>query len=886
MNEKVAELRQFIAAERQRIIERHHYQSEGIVISGREIMQEHTRVADTVLLRLYGYARDAGQLDEETTLTVVALGGYGREELNPYSDLDILILHEPSRCTKKTLESFAGMLITALWDVGFEVGHGVRTIRECRTAAATDMDSRTAMLEGRYVVGNRTLYKKFEHEIKTRAMRRGVRPFVQEKIGEWRTQMGDPKATVYVQEPDIKNGVGGLRSVHMARWVARTRFNAWEFEDLVRIKLLPENTVVQFRESLDFLWRVRNELHYISGKRIDHLTFNVQEQVAKRLGYEDRGRQLAEEQLMRDYFRAAHWIHECARIIIFQSRWEISPVQRIVDRVASKHLTRQVVVLRDRVRLTPNALEKAFEAGEAEELLILLFVYRAELGLPLSVTTRRQVVAALPRLADSFRSSELVLTTFLDILGRDENVSNTLRDMHHLGVLELLIPEWEGLRALVKYDLYHQFTVDEHTIVAVSNLESGNITGIHRGESLLQAFHALHAEDRVALRLAMMLHDVGKGAPGDGGHVEKGTDMTRKIVARLFPLTDEQADDVIFLVEQHHLMSHTAQRRDLDDREVIERFAKAVGSLKRARLLYLLTHADIRAVNAELWTDWTASLLDKLYLRTEQYFLGEFRVSRAELEAMCARVAELLGDGWGEAVHEHITQMGSERMAFYTRDEIAAQVRAVADYVNDRRRCVFRVFRQSVNHSATVFVAGDRPGLFAEIAGVLAASDIAILSADLNTRRDGIAVDTLHIADGKTGASIDEARCKQLEAMLERAGRGDATVAEMLEERAKQRKRGNQHRTMQIAPIVRANNEDSAYYTILDVRAQDRLGLLYTITHTLSELGLDISLAKISTEAYRAVDVFYVADEKRQKIHDPERLRDIVQTLQATLEES
>jgi [protein-PII] uridylyltransferase len=875
-------LREFVQGEWERITRRHHYRGPaGEHVPGREIMQEHTLLADTVLRRVLAAAVGEGLFPDGAPLTLVALGGYGRAELNPHSDIDVMLLYAPARCPRRSLEAFAHRLITTLWDVGFQVGHTVRTIRECRAAARSDMQSRTAMLEGRYVGGSRRLYGEFEREIKTRAMRRGVRPYIEEKIGEWREQMGDLNATVYVQEPDVKQSVGGLREAHMARWVARARFGVWELPGLVDHGIVPPGVLHEYESALDYVWRVRNELHYLAQRRYDLLTVDMQERVSKGLGYEDTGLHIAEELLMRDYYRAAQWIHECARMVIMQSRAEWSTWSRIVDRLHARFLSRDIFVLRERLRLTPNALDVALPEGRADDLLIELFSLRAQHGLPLNVLSRQQILATMPRLPREVPADAPVRAAFLRLLAQDDHVGSTLREMHGLGVLGRFIPEFDLLRALVRYDLYHRYTVDEHSLFAVGNLDASQVASAHHGGALADALAELRAEDRVALRFGVLLHDIGKGGPGDSSHVDKGVALARRAVAWFPTLTEEQRQDVLFLVAEHLAMSHTAQRRNLDDAQVVERFAEVVGSLRRARLLYLLTYADIRAVNPDLWTDWTATLLHKLYARAERYFRGELHGPDEEIEQQRDRLVECMGPEWRPAVVRHFDMMGAERMPFYTDAEVEAQVRAVADL--EGRDCLLRLFEQSANYSTVLFVARDRPGLFAQVAGVLAAEDVNILSADLSTRKDGVAVDTLHVAEASSGLSVNGERVARLEALLEQVAAGNVLVSELLERRQRSRPARRKRRTVQTGPVVRIHNDESRDYTIVDVRAPDRVGLLYTITHALSELGLDISLAKISTEAYRAVDVFYVTDENRRKVRHPERLAHITDSLRRAL---
>ena len=887
MNDDIVALREFIDTERDRIMTRHRYRGAEAPVASREIMLQHTNLADTVIRRIHARARDEGEVDPDAALAVVALGGYGREELNPYSDLDLLLLHDPRRRRGTNLEAFASRLITMLWDVGFEVGHGVRTVGECRAAAQADMDSRTAMLEGRLVVGNASFYRRYEHEVKTRAMRRGVRKFIAEKIDDWALETGDPRASVYVQEPNLKEGVGGLRDVHVSRWVARTRFGVWELGDLAQHDLVPDSAVDDYDAALDFIWRVRNELHYLAQRRADTLSFDMQERVAKQLGYEDIGRRLAEEQLMSDYYRHAHWIHECARIVIMQSRWEGTSLRKFLDRVQSTSVTDNIITLRDRLRLTPRALSRSVRDGSASALLLDLFRRRVQMGLRLGVATRRQIVEELPAIEASISANGSAHEDFLNLLGEEDNLGPVVREMHELGVLTAFIPEFAGLRSLVRYDLYHKYTVDEHTLFGVGALDTSKIADAHTSDTLVEAYEALSRDDRIALRMGMLLHDIGKGVPTEGEHIDRGRPLCMAALDRFPTLTAEQRDDIRFLYEQHHLMSHTAQRRDLDDPDVIERFGAQVESMKRARMLYLLTYADIRAVNPELWTDWTAQLMLKLFTRVDGRFRGEFVTGRETLEGLRSNVIDILGSAWTERVREHFERMGDQRMGFFAPEEIVAQVRAVSE-LGDDQHCSLQIFDTSENYSSAVFAAPDRVGVFARIAGILAAADVNILSADLNTRSDSIAVDTFHISHAVSGRSVNPNRASELGDLIAQVAQGATTIEELLAEKtvsARGDKARRTARTAPMPPLVRIHNDDSADYTIIDVGAPDRVGLLYAVARRLGDMGLDISLAKISTEAYRAVDVFYVTDENRCKILDPVRRDEITDALHLALKE-
>ena len=870
---RVESIKKYRDSEWERIASRHRHHSGGGYVSGREIMQEHTRLADTIIRRLVRSCVEDDILQKNVPLTMVALGGYGREELNPHSDIDLLILYD---CPRPEIEGTAKRVVTDLWDVGFDVGNVARTIPECRQAAAEDGESRTAMLEARYIMGDQELYKQFEREIKTRAMRKGANRYILNRIEDWRQDLGNPERTLYVQEPHIKEGVGGLREAHISKWISRVRFGLWEIPALAHSGILPKIAVDDYESALDFLWRVRNELHYIAKRRSDVLSFQFQERVAKALGYEDSRRKLAEERLMQDYFLHARWIHECAQMVILQSRREPTWISRKMDKVSSKPLAPGLIVLRERIRFEQGALEEALKTGDAALLVMEMFYRRAEMDTPISVASRKQIVETLHRVGPKFGACLRTQNRFLELLALPNGVGDALRDMHNLGVLTAMAPEFEGLRSLVRYDHYHKFTTDVHTLAAVSNLDDRVVETAQKNGELLPVLSALNPDERVSLRLGMLLHDIGKGAPGDMGHVERGMPLANRALGRLRPLRDAQRNDVMFLVEKHHLKSNTAQRRNLDDPAVIERYTEEIGSLKRARMLYLLTYGDIRAVDPDLWTDWSATLLHKLYAQTERCLRGEALVSPGQLAALAEASVERLGEEWKERVHEHFRLMSGGRMPFYSIREIAEQTLAVDEFARGAS-CALRIFSESEAYSTAIFAAKDRIGMFADLAAALTATGVEVLSADLNSRSDGPAVDTLHFSGGETEGLKD-----QIVEAFEQAQRGELDIKEHIQEL---RQRDSQkHRTAHTPPEARFNNDDSADYTIIDVQSAKRVGLLYTIAKTLSDANLNISLAKISTAAYRSVCVFYVADETGAKVQDSERIEAAVNALHQALE--
>ena len=560
----VEELKDFCAKERERIYSRHCFG-----IGGREIVEEYTRLADIVIQRIHQAAIRAdnggSKLSEDTPIAILALGGYGRETLNPYSDIDIMLVYDPSELNVSEVQPLATQLITTLWDVGFEVGHSCRSLKECVRATYNDIFSKTSMLEARYIVGARQVYREFQRLTSKHFFKKQVGRFITKTIEEWSARHESYGATIYLQEPNIKESAGGLRDFHTGIWVAAVRFGVKDLEELQKRGIIPRAVEQSCEESLDFLWKLRNELHYVSQRRRDQLVLDVQEIIAKNLGYKDDGHSLAEVTMMRDYYLHAEHLYEFAKLIIDRVKHQGSPLNRWLERWQTKMLPDGFTVVRDEIGFQ----EGHFDFRKDPTRLMKVFTYRQQLGNRISAEVRHQIAANLHLIDDNFRRSPEVAECFLSILRHSESVAEVLRRMHRWQVLDFYLPEFGKIRSLVRSDRPHQYTVDEHTLYAIENLEEATLAQLEGGQDFLDIFKEIEKPE--LLRLAILLHDVGKGVDGPGGHDERGFEMAQAALDRI-GLDSVDKEVVLFLILRHLDMIHTAQRRDLDDPKVIERF--------------------------------------------------------------------------------------------------------------------------------------------------------------------------------------------------------------------------------------------------------------------------------------------------------------------------
>ena len=863
----VEELKDFCTKERERIYSRHRFG-----IGGREVVGEYTRLADNVIQRIYQFAIKAengrSKLPEDAPIAILALGGYGRETLNPYSDIDIMLVYNPSELNLSQVGPLANQMITTLWDIGFEVGHSCRSLKECVRATYDDIFSKTSMLEARYIVGAKQVYREFQRLTSKHFFKKQVGKFIAKTIEEWSTRHESYGATIYLQEPNIKESAGGLRDFHTGIWVAAVRFGVKDLGELERRGVIPRTVARSCEESLNFLWQLRNELHYVNERRSDQLVLDVQETIAKNLGYKDDGHSLAEVTMMRDYYLHAEHLYEFAKLIIDRVKHQRSPLNRWIERWQTKVLPDGFTVVRDEIGFQ----EGHFDFMEDPTRMMKVFTHRQQLGNRISADVRHQIAANLHLIDDSFRRSPEVAECFLSILRHSESVAEVLRRMHRWQVLDHYLPEFGKVRSLVRSDRPHQYTVDEHTLYAIENLEEATLAQLERGQDFLNIFKEVEKPE--LLRLAILLHDVGKGVDGPGGHDERGFEMAQAALDRI-GLDTVDKEVVLFLILRHLDMLHTAQRRDLDDPKVIERFAELVQDEQHLKMLYLLTFADMRAVSTEIWNQWNAILLWQLYTRTLEFLQGKMEFLK--IEELQARVTQLIGEAVGEAaIARHFETMPEQGLISQTPDLIGKQIQLV-EKLGDLPIAVSH-FAENQSYTQIGICTRNARGIFRQITAVFTVENINILKAMINTRSDEMVIDVLNVTDGQTGKGPILDRYHQIEETLTAVWDGEVDVETVLQEQRESDPLLRRQRRY-IQPRIRIDNEGSDRATIIDIRAQDQVGLLYTISDAFYKLGLDIHLAKIITEGFIAEDSFYVTDTNGAKITDSTRLGKIQEAL-------
>jgi [protein-PII] uridylyltransferase len=873
-------LAQFVASKTPGIIARAYLQSVRAELaerhfagaSGSEITAALTSAMDDLLRALFYYAdaqhnQRAPKLNQK--LAVVARGGYGRGELNPQSDVDLLFLHDYKR--GPYAEIVTEIMLHALWDAGLIVGHGVRTAKESVRLANEDLKEKTAILDARFLCGDEKLYAELDKLLIAEVLNRNQDKFFAAKLEESRKRHAQYGDSIYLLEPQIKEGEGGLRDLHTAMWLAKVKYKVHSLEELVQKAVITEPEAAEVIEARDFLWRVRNSLHFLTGRHFDQITFELQERIEPIFGLKPEEGQAAGSALMRAYYQHASTIHRFAEGLIARVI-ENSPGGRFFRRTPTRRIRPGVIVQGSLLSIA----EHDFFKRDPLELIKIYADCQAQ-DVSLSGSTYQLVRDNLGLIDDDMRKDPRVAEALMTILSARQRVADTLEAMHLSGVLGAIIPEFGNLYARVLHDLYHIYTVDRHSLVAVRELERLR-TGEFKDPTPLLTEVARELPHLPLVFLALLLHDIGKGHGHD--HHERGASLTAEVSQRL-GLNNEEIDLVVFLVRNHLMMSQVAQKGDLDDRTTVAEFARTVGSIDRLKALYLLTYADMRAVAPKVYNNWRDMLLSDLYLRALKVLEQGDREAAdpaRRLATVKASVRDfLLFAAAPEAdVKAFLDEMPDRYFFTVPEDDIPLHFELMRSLDDRPLVCRTRHFPE-LEFSEFIVVTRDQPGLFAMIAGALTANNLNILSARITTRSNGIAMDVFRVSHqmGEASMALEDDRWLRVEHDLERVITGRQDIAALVASAHHVQSAGRKF-VRHVPTEVTVDNRTSEQFTVIDVFTQDRVGLLFAITHTLFRLGLRIHLARISTNADQALDVFYVSDrEGGQKIEDLDRMREL-----------
>jgi [protein-PII] uridylyltransferase len=875
--------------------------------SGRRVNEANSDLIDRLVRRLAGLAEDLSmnlREPDESGLAVIAVGGYARREMSIHSDVDLLILYR-DRLTPY-VANVSERIQYWLWDGGLTIGCATRTIDQTVALGLEDVTVRTGVLTARFLCGDGEFFHTFADRIRDELLPDPA-AFVaeqQELIRDRQLEYGD---SLYLLQPNVKEGAGTLRDYHAAYWVARgTQPSVRDVNDLLHFGLLTEAEMTEYRDALEFLWRTRNELHLRSKRANDQMSFELQEEVSEGLGYgsmseafeqsaasstsgEGGGDEtladirfqpddpdLPVERFMRDYYRHARAIKTYSDLVIEQCAQRVSPPTDFVVTEVDDGFS----VSNDQL-IIPHAAH--LREDPLRILRVFLIAQRNEVGL--SRMAQRLVRENLDLLDEPVRSSPEASALFMQILESETRVMRTLTLMNDVGLLAQLMPEWAHIVCRWQHVIYHTYTVDVHSIFLVEELRR-----LWRGKyartmpeltDLMQ-----EVDDRAVLFLGCLLHDIGKGFGGD--HSSKGVVRARPAIERL-GLSSERADRVLFIVQHHLLMSHLAQSRDLSDAKLILELAQICGDRTNLRNLYLATFADIRASSVESWTDWKGQLLRELYERTaEMLETGAEREDQAValLEARVERrragaKEELVRLGIGESkIDSLFSELPRRYFLSHTPRQIARHARVVLR-IGEGTRLITASRDMKGGYTEFIVCTSDVHGLYSRVAGVLTACGLNILGSHVYTTTGGLALEIYRAHTPRGGPQERQMIWSEVESFLNAVLGGEVEVEELV--RRRKRPVGLTRPPSRKEPRVLVSNTESEFYTLVDVIADDRLGLLYDATRTIGDQGFEIYISKAATIKDQVADTFYLKDIDGKKIKDSNRLERLRQAILETV---
>jgi [protein-PII] uridylyltransferase len=807
---------------------------------------------------------------QSSPLALLAIGGYGRRELFPYSDLDILLLHNET--LGDALQPVAQFIYYVLWDLGFKVGQSVRTLTETLDASKSDHTMLTALLDARLVTGQRRLLTKLMRLLQEEANDTRVRQFTEEKLAERDGRHEKHGNSRYLLEPNIKDGKGGLRDLHTLYWIARYAYGVRNMKELVNRGLFTDEEYKRFQRALRFLCVVRMELHYMAGRAEERLTFDKQRALAEKLGFRETEANRAVERFMKRYFLVAGDVGALTRLVCAsleahhrrapKKLWELW-------RPRSRRL--------GGLKLAGERLDfPSDDALEKQPLLMFeLFHQSLEEEIDIHPEALQAVSRHLHLVDKAFRENPEANQRFLTILLSDNNPADTLRRMREVGLLGKFLPDFARVVGQMQFDMFHIYTVDEHILRAV-----GILHDLERGayaESIPIASEVVKmVQSRRVLFLCALCHDIAKGRGGD--HAKKGAAISRQLAKR-FGFSAAETDIAEWLVLHHQEFSDTAHKRDLTDPDTVRRFVDLVQSLERLRLLLVLTVVDMHAVGPHIWNGWKAALLRELYRRAEQLIRTGSLDAPAPEQAL-GNVLATLSPEERQVADRYIAEAEPAFLGSCPEDEHALILTMLARIWLGGDTLALD-FASHVFHdiSRVIVIAPDRAGLLADVTGAFAREGVSVAGARITTLKSGWAVQLWQVQDTGSQAITDGAKRKRLHKALESAIAANAPAPPLPKQPAS---RKHEHFDTPIELFF--ENGYSGTCTILEITAPDRVGLLHTLCRTLADAGINIASAHIGTYGEKAVDVFYLKDRFGMKLDHPGKLKTLEENLLRALQ--
>ena len=807
---------------------------------------------------------------EAEKLSIISVGGYGRREMAPFSDADLLFL-TPYKMTPWA-ENVIETVLYLLWDLKLKVGHSSRSIKDCLRLGSDDYTIRTAMLEHRFVCGDINLASQLNEKLWKNLFSGTAKDFISAKLKE-RENRHEKHGQRYMVEPNVKEGKGGLRDLQSLYWIAKYVYQTQNISDLVDLNVFRSDEYLQFEQAEEFLWAVRCQMHHLADRAIEQLSFDLQVEVASAMGYHDSRDQRAVEIFMQDYFRHATRVGDLTRIFLTSLEAVHAKDEPLLERIFKRKpkINNDYIVIHNRLAIKS---EKEFLTNPIN--LLKLFSEALRTGLLIHPNAMRLVSANLAMVNNEFRASTEAQQIFLELLLKHGNPERALRRMNELGFLAKFIPEFEPIVAMMQFNMYHSYTVDEHTIQCLKTLaqieKSELVEELPIASSILK-----DGVNRKVIYIALLLHDIGKGRSDD--HSILGAKIAKQVSPRL-GLNKQETETVEWLVRYHLLMSDMAQKRDISDPRTVRDFAKAVQSVKRLNLLTVLTVCDIRSVGPDTWNNWKATLIRQLYAETKAIL--EQGAEALNRENRMTEAKKALREKLSEWDNKDIKiETGRHYPPYWQGFQVDAQF-AFAKLLRNLGADEIKIeLTPDTDRDATriCFALSDHPGIFSRLAGALALVGANVVDARSYTSKDGFATAAFWIQDGD-GSPYNQARFSRLRRMIEKTLSGEVITREAIKERDKFKKR---EKAFKVPTSITFDNEGSEIYTIIEVDTRDRPGLLFDLTRTLANMNVYIASAVIATYGEQVVDSFYVKDMFGLKFHSESKQKKLEQNLRQAI---
>lgn len=843
-----------------------------------------------------------GKEESEVPISLVAVGGYGRGELNPFSDIDILILYSNKHLDKseedsqELLSTITDGILYKLWDCGLKVGHAVRTIDQCIHHAKEDMQSLTALLESRHIVGNKELFSELESNVMKKCIQGNEKNYMEMRLEDQRDRREKHGNSPFLQTPNIKNGCGGLRDFQNLMWMAYFKFRVRSLDDIVHRNALTEEECRKLHDAYDFLLKVRTELHYLENRPIDTIERANQEKLAKAFGYPQRLIVRRIEAFMKDYYihvRNIYLISKTAEknLALIRIKKNLPTFRQVIQ---SRKTTKKIndidgFSIVDEMIECPNYQKVVNEP----QRLMRLFLHAQKLGLEIHPSLELSIRNHVPELGNEFQTDPTIIDTFIEIISSRGSVARALRMMHELEVLGKFLPEFGKMTCLVQHEFLHQYTADEHTLVCIEHLD--------KIWSATQKPHAKYQdivrglEKPYEIYLSLLLHDSGKAIPGKK-HEEVGAKLIQK-VGRRFGLPKSNIMRMSRVIELHLLIPIVSQRRDLSDPSVLVEVAENVKSRRLLRLLAVHTFCDSLGTSSSLWTDFKDMLLWQLFHSTYKVLEGESQFRQFEKEEVEKKKRQVKRAAQSkiptEEIKAHLENLPNRYVTISDVNEMVLDMQLVNQFIqlqfhetnNPFSPIIHWEMRESRGYALAKICTWNRKGFFAKLAGSITITGLTILSAHIYSRRDGIIIDSFMLVDATTGKIPDKKKRQKFEKLMHDSLTSEVEFDSLLLKKSMQRPGSLIALDSVIESRVRIQNHVSDSYNIIEVIAPDEPGLLFQVSRKLSELNLDIWLAKVVTEQGAAIDTFYFAEVEGGKITDPDRLEEIEDAVKSVLYE-